>query len=221
EPLVTRTHYSQSQPPQVSQRQCERPKDPEHGSVQCRLLNDKYTCTGECETGYKFPDGRETYILDCSKHTGQWTPYRNFPDCVGSYGGGGYSQSASQRGTRSTAYSQASSSGSGSYSHSYSHSSSGRGSRTGQGCSQLKSPNYGSKHCSMTNGQWTCTATCNPGYEFPDGNRQAILSCHDREGQWTPKSNFDDCRRGHGQETCGQPKPPMYGTHYCSMSNGQ
>ncbi|GFW41560.1 putative hemocytin [Trichonephila clavipes] len=171
EPLATRTHYPQSQSYQISQRQCDRPKEPEHGSVQCRLLNDKYTCTGKCETGYKFPDGRETYILDCSKHTGQWTPYRNFPDCIGSYGGGGYSESASHLGSRSTGYSQTSSSGSGSYSRSYSHSSSGQGSNysgggsnferytslargTGQRCSQLKSPSYGSKHCSMTNGQW-------------------------------------------------------------------
>ncbi|GFT52720.1 SCO-spondin [Nephila pilipes] len=235
EPLVTRSHYSQSTSQQISQRQCERPKEPEHGSVSCRLLNDKYTCTGKCEQGYKFPDGRETYILDCSKHTGQWTPYRNFPDCVGSYGGGGYSQSTSHQGSRNTGYSQTSNSGS--YSRSFSQSSSGQSATSGGGgsnfgqyssftqgqglCGQLKSPSYGSKQCSMSNGQWTCTATCNLGYEFPDGTRQTILSCHDRDGQWSPKTSFDDCRRGQGQETCGQPKPPMHGNHYCSMSNGQ
>ncbi|GFW41563.1 hypothetical protein TNCV_4034801 [Trichonephila clavipes] len=35
------------------------------------------------------------------------------------------------------------------------------------------------------------------------------------------KLDTSSMESGHGQETCGQPKPPMYGTHYCSMSNGQ
>ncbi|GFT46396.1 hypothetical protein NPIL_594141, partial [Nephila pilipes] len=40
----------------------------------------------------------------------------------------------------------------------------------------------------------TCQATCNPGYEFPDGSRQATSTCHDRDGRWSPKKDFDSCR---------------------------
>lgn len=41
----------------------------------------------------------------------------------------------------------------------------------------------------------TCQGTCNPGYEFPDGSRQMTLMCNDREGIWSPDSEFPDCGR--------------------------
>ncbi|GBN91154.1 hypothetical protein AVEN_140844-1, partial [Araneus ventricosus] len=66
----------------------------------------------------------------------------------------------------------------------------------GQGlCGQPSGPDNGYHSCSMSNGQWSCRGTCNPGYEFPDGTRQAMFTCHDRDGRWSPKKDFDDCIR--------------------------
>lgn len=41
----------------------------------------------------------------------------------------------------------------------------------------------------------TCQGTCNPGYEFPDGSRQMTLMCNDRDGIWSPDTEFPDCGR--------------------------
>ncbi|CAL1296415.1 unnamed protein product [Larinioides sclopetarius] len=60
-------------------------------------------------------------------------------------------------------------------------------------CGQPNGPDNGIHSCSMMNGQWSCQGTCNPGYEFPDGTRQAMATCHDRDGRWSPKKDFDDC----------------------------
>ncbi|KAF8796483.1 Hemocytin like protein [Argiope bruennichi] len=64
----------------------------------------------------------------------------------------------------------------------------------GQGlCGKPSGPTNGFHSCSMSNGQWSCQGSCYPGYEFPDGTRQTMFTCHDRNGIWSPKKDFDDC----------------------------
>ncbi|KAG8186759.1 hypothetical protein JTE90_010656 [Oedothorax gibbosus] len=171
---------------------CETPDPPMNGRVACTVMNDKYSCKGTCNPGFKFPDGLESYDLQCSKFSGQWTPYRNFPDCKGSYGDG-YAESVSSYSSSGDSRYSHSGSAQGSFGQAYSHGSSIK--TSGQGlCGQPKNPLNGAHHCSMSNGQWTCQATCNPGYEFPDRTRQVSATCNDRDGIWSPKKDFEDCQ---------------------------
>ncbi|KFM64504.1 hypothetical protein X975_20262, partial [Stegodyphus mimosarum] len=173
-------------------------------------------CTATCNSGYEFPDKSDSLNLECDQRTGYWTPYSKFPDCVSTYGGGhrssrqGSSQSySSSHGSSYSSNTQRSSSQTSSQrSQSQVQTHQGRGQNL---CGQPSNPRNGAHYCSMSNGQWSCQATCNPGYTFSDGRTQVTITCHERDGRWSPADGFEDCR-----VLC---HPPCENGGRCSVNN--
>ncbi|GIX94553.1 SCO-spondin, partial [Caerostris darwini] len=207
------------------------PNSPSHGNLSCSMSNEKWTCIFTCLPGYKFADGNSQATHICYEKDGYWFPKKEFDDCIGS-GGGSSGRQYSQQRVSSSSYSS-----SGQYGHgggsNYGQQSSMQG--YGQGlCGQPASLRRGSQSCGNVNGQVTCRASCPPGYQFPDGANQTTHTCHDREGRWLPKKDFDECiyiggssygqsssQQHFGQGLCGQPASLRRGSQSCGNANGQ
>ncbi|GIX78736.1 uncharacterized protein CEXT_677511 [Caerostris extrusa] len=217
---------------------CGQPASLRRGSQSCGNANGQVTCRAACPPGYQFPDGTNQTTHTCHDRDGRWMPKRILMNAYVStfmnVGGASYGQSTSQQNMGGSSYghssSQQTSYGGGSYSRQHSS----QQSQSSGLCGSPRNPIYGFHSCSMSANKWTCQITCNPGYEFSDGSRQVIATCNERDGRWSPKVDFGDCRllchppcQNGGQcalhNTCQCPPTHrgnrcQYGKHYCPVN---
>lgn len=195
----------------------ERPKGPSNGSMRCQMTSEKNTCTGKCRTGYSFPDGSTIAAVECFLRQGRWIPFKDFPSCTSSYGvGGSVGFDVGGGGGDGFGFGIGAGGGGGDAQHQINQPSHGGGGGVGLdvggglgfgggdvhhqtnqrrgSCERPSFPSNSQMSCSQSSYTMQCQATCNPGYEFPDGSRQLSLSCNFLEGRWMPLPAFQDCR---------------------------
>ncbi|GAB6030548.1 hypothetical protein CHUAL_007413 [Chamberlinius hualienensis] len=148
---------------------CEPPASPKNGGYKCSADSKRMSCTADCLSGFKFPDGTSTKKLTCATYDGIWSPEARFQDCEPicdppCENGGhcfGNNRCVCAPGFRGD-YCQ------------YPYSNCDAGSFFS-----------GSWACNNTNRETLCTVSCPPGmqFDFPPAN---VYSC-DLIGVWTPK----------------------------------
>nr|XP_022308229.1 wnt inhibitory factor 1-like [Crassostrea virginica] len=138
----------------------------------------KSRCTAHCNSGYEFDNGDSTIQKDCDPMTGQYFDGPAFPKCIPK------SSPACQNGETCVAPNVCS----------CVHGRSGTRCESPSGaCKPLAALTNGQVSCGDTYIFYRCTAHCNSGYEFDNGESTIQKDCDPMTGQFFYGPAFPKC----------------------------
>uniref|UniRef100_A0A8W8MXH9 EGF-like domain-containing protein n=1 Tax=Magallana gigas TaxID=29159 RepID=A0A8W8MXH9_MAGGI len=167
---------------------------PTDGQINCGDFTIFYRCTAQCNSGYEFDNGDSTIQKDCDPMTGQFFSGPAFPKCIPTC------SPACQNGGTCVQPNVCSCAPGWNGTFCESLDGGGPGSNPfGFGnlgaCKPLAAPTDGQINCGDSTIFYQCTAQCNSGYEFDNGDSTIQKDCDPMTGQFFSGPAFPKCIR--------------------------
>ncbi|XP_055995847.1 uncharacterized protein LOC125647484 [Ostrea edulis] len=151
---------------------------PTDGQINCRDSTIFYRCTAQCNSGYQFDNGDTTIQKDCDPFTGQFFDGPSIPKCIPTC------SPACQNG--GTCVQPNVCSCAPWWGGTFCESLSGA-------CKPLAPPTDGQINCGDSTIFYRCTAQCNSGYQFDNGDTTIQKDCDPFTGQFFDGPSFPKC----------------------------